>query len=185
MPKKNKRTNRKKNSSRIDSVTFPLAFNTKEGDDRVTTVASIAETFDRRRPFRVARIWGKLAAYGLHSCLFQWEAYGPISTADNTWVSPMALAVPNGTNFRWNIPVAQCGWYPSDTATTTVLLRLKPVCIDKTKDTGLVGVCNIKILLQPREVDSSCPKLMIPDPAVASCSSSSVCVENEESSDDD
>lgn len=171
---------------RMDSVTFPLAYELKEGEVRITTIATIAETFDRARPFRIARLWGKLGAVSA-PVLFQWEFFGPLSSADNVWVSPMMLAVPNGTRFRFNIPVTICGWFPSDTATNTTLFRLSAICIDK-KDASLIGMAQIKVHLQPREVDRACPRLMIrPPPAEsqAACSSASISVISEDSDSDE
>lgn len=186
MVKKGRRT-RRRAGGRVDSLVLPLAFTCKEGEERVTTIHSIQETFDRARPFRIAAIWGRLASYGTHSCLFQWELYGPISTSDNTFVAPMTLAVPNGTRFRYSIPVTKTGWYPSDTAISTYLMKLKAVCIDKTKDTGLIGVCNVRVLMQPREVDGTCPTLTMlpPTPSCSGVSSSSVSIIEEDSDSDE
>lgn len=144
----------------MDSVVFPLLYTLKEGSEAVTTVDSIKETFDRRRPFRVARFWGKVASYGSGPVPFQLSAYGPVSAADNVWVSPILLAVPNGARFRFNIPVTKVGWYPSDTATSTHLLKVVALCLHKSPASGITGQAYIRVLMQPREDDGSCPVLM-------------------------
>lgn len=178
---------RRSRRGRIDSVVFPVLFTAKEGEDRVTSVRTLYETFDRTRPFRIHSIWGKVAAYGSTNAFYQFEAYGPQSSADNTWVSPVSMVSEVGSRFRYLIPATQVGWYPSDTAIDTILFKLKNVCIDKTKDTGLTGIVNFRIEMQPREIDETCPKVMVPPPALVAYSSgsSSICVLPDESSSDE
>lgn len=157
------RNGRRRGRSGGEHVTFPLAYTMKEGEVRQTTVQTLLETFDRARPFRISALWGKLSSYGSQSVLFQWELFGPVSTQANTWTSGMRLAVPNGTNFRYRIPVTKTGWYPAETAVSTALMNLKAICIHKVApSSGITGYANVRIELQPREIDNSCPTLMLP-----------------------
>lgn len=152
-PKRSPR--RRASRSRYDTVRFQLYFNCKEGQEAVTTVGSISETFDRKRPFRVSHVSGKLASYGLHPVNVQLEANGPVSSADNTWVSPSFLVVPNGTSFRYVIPPTVTGWFPSDSATDTQLLNLKALCISPA-DAGVIGNLTVTVMMGAREWEAKC-----------------------------
>lgn len=152
----------KKNRSRrrLDVATFPLAYSFDAGHGGKTTVATISDSFDRRRPFRIAEISGELSASGF-PVLVQFQAYGPVSSADNIW-SSKEFVVPTGTTrkFRYHLP-ATMGWFPSDAVSSTPLLVIYGDCVNKERVGRVTGVCFATVLLRPIEVQAGCPTLQM------------------------
>lgn len=147
--------------SRMDQLTVALALNAKEGIDANYNLASIAHTYDKERPFRLARIWGRIASYGNHSVPVQFEAYGPES--DNAWTGPVFLATPNGQRFRYSVPVTATGWYRPEAGADQVFLKVRVICTHKgTVSSGATATITCRFQLRPRENSASCPSVILP-----------------------
>lgn len=159
MPRR--RMNKRFRGRRSELVRFPITYYLKEGETATSTAETIGDAYDRTRAFRVAEISGKMASDG-HAVPFYYEFFGPVSSSDNVWTSPIMLAVPNGTRFRFRIPVTSTGWYPSQTAVATPLFRLVAVCVSP-KNSALVGSAIVTISLRPLELANACVALTTGD----------------------
>lgn len=154
----------------MDKVVYPVTYSFESGSGGVTSVSTLAETFDRSRAFRIASISGRLCAIK-YPVMAQFRVFGPQSSADNVWASPYLMVPHSGPpcRFRYRIPVTSVGWYPSGSAATTQLMQLLGICNNKAYVGIIEGFCNITIHLRPYEPDNACPTLCANLPSFTQC----------------
>lgn len=160
MPGRSGRRRRGGRRSRVDVDRYPLLYRIKAGQSGITYVTTISDTFDRTRPFRIGAIRGEMSSEGSPAAI-QIQVYGPISSSDNIWSSPV-LVIPTGTirRFRYRIPPTN-GWFPSGVNLQTPLMQIFANCVATTDTSVVHGMCYITILMRPREIDNSCPRGML------------------------
>lgn len=153
---------RRRATVRLDTVRFPLFYILTAGTSATTTVATLADTFDRSRAFRVSSIQGEVTAFKA-PVFFYFEVFGPVSTADNIWASPVHLAVQNQkTRFRYRIPGMANLWYPSGSSSTTPLIRIMTLCESKDVIGMLNSITYATVMLRPVEPNTACVRQIQP-----------------------
>lgn len=165
MPKKNK--NRKNKSNAIDLVHYPVIWMINAGQSAQTTVKSLHEQFDRRRPFRVASVSFEFSSEKAPSVIYA-VAYSPESSVDSVWTSKPIL-IPTGTvrRGRWRIPVTTNSWFPSDVQDTFPLFQVYCNCPQKGFPSRVNGLGTFSIKMGPWEFNTSCPGMMQIQPCIA------------------
>lgn len=159
MPKRGKKAPKRKTGG--DKLHYPLLYDFTAAGASVTTLANLVQTFDRRRPFRVAGFYGTITAYKF-PIVFQFEVYGVQSTTDNVYTTPVQIVPANGSKrFSRRLPASATGWFPSETAETTRICQLVNICTDKGTMGGLKGVVTLVLALGPYEAKESCPSTQL------------------------
>lgn len=152
MPKR--KPTAKRGGASFDLIHFPLVYSFNAGSGGVTTVQTVTEAFDRRRPFRISAATFELSAYK-YPVLCQVDMFSPVSSADNAWSAPSFL-VPTGTTVRRVYRGMQLPFYPAETALTTTLMQVFGICIDKNTVGHVLGKCELVLELGARELDYAC-----------------------------
>lgn len=152
-----KRQSRPRMSRMAQYQVYPVSIKLKAGNVSEVTIATIQETFDRSRSFRIASFSYQFCAINKPISIY-FKCFGPVSTSDNLWTSGLVM-IPTGTvrTGRHRIPVTNCGWYPSGAVTTAVLFEVSTVCIEKSSDSIVYGTVEFVIQVRPYEPGHSCP----------------------------
>lgn len=169
---KPKGRSRRRRAVRLDKVHFPVFYTITSASSALTTVATLADTFDRTRPFRISAIRGEFVSIKYPSFV-QITIYSPTSSSDNTWSSPV-LSIPVGPLKRWRfrIPSSANLWFPSGSATQTPLMQVYNICTSKDYHGVVQGMAYVEVSMRPVEVSNACPALNV-QPTVAVPSTSS------------
>lgn len=156
-----RRNNKRKSTSRkISVLTYPLVYVVSVNGNYNTTISTISDTFDRRRPFRISGFRFEASA-DAKPFIIQFQAFGPVSASDNVWSSDMMLISQPLRRGSYIIPVSATQWYPSDAAVTSVVFRLTVTCEDKQRATSGLVLVYIEVSMGPREDDGTCPTVFV------------------------
>lgn len=160
-PRKQRSKRRARGGSQIDTLHFPIVWLITAGSSAVTSVSTLSEQFDRRRPFRIASVKYQFSAEKAPAILYS-VAFGPANATDSVW-SSRPVMVPTGSVVRgnWRIPTAANLWYPSDTLAATYLFQVFVNCPSKGYPTRVSGSGLVSIQMGPWEPDTSCPALRL------------------------
>lgn len=161
MPNKGRKPGRRRARGRnIDTIHYPLIYEFAWGSGGETFVRTLADTFDRRRPFRIAGLYGEFSAQKAPT-IVQFMLWGPANSADNVWSSKL-ITISTGTTrrFRFRVPVTATGWYPSDTSPDTRLMAVYSQCPSKSPSGMVVGHVYVVVAMRPIELSHTCPSLM-------------------------
>lgn len=152
---------KRKTRSGTDILRFPLTYSFASAGTSVTTIKTLTQTFDRSRAFRICALRGEMAAFKFPVC-FQFEVFGPVSSADNVFATPvMTVAVGSVKKFRFRLPASSTGWYPSQTAVDTKICQLVSLCLNKNFQGGIAGVVTLTLALRPYEQPDTCPAVQV------------------------
>lgn len=158
--RRNRKNKRSTYNRRITTLRAPLTYVVTTPGKYVTTVQTLQETFDRDRPFRISALRYE-ACSDAKPFIIQFQAFGPVSKADNTWCSPLLLVGESLRRGHFVIPPTVVGWYPSDTAVATPLMQLVVTCEDKTRAVSGLLVVYADIQIGDRETDGTCPAIIV------------------------
>lgn len=143
----------------VDVIHVPLMYDFTSAGASTTSVSSLGTVSDRRRAFRPAGVRGEIACYKFPA-LVQFQVFGPVSSSDNVWSTPvMAISPGQLRRFSHRIPASATSWFPSDANQATVVCSLVNICTNKGTQAGLKGTVHLQLDLRPFEPDTSCPAL--------------------------
>lgn len=151
----------------LQQVWYPIAYVLSTTGPYTTTVETLSRVFDRARAFRLLAFRYEVSSSwqptkGLVPFIVQVDLYGPQSSSDTVWSSPLTLVGSTGTtrrSLRW--PGLCALWFPSDTSSSTPLLRFTVTC--ERKDQPVAGLAQAYLLIElgAWEDDGSCPSVIV------------------------
>lgn len=163
MGRRKRNNNKRKQRAQVtrrSTISFPLTYLVTIHGNYSTKISTLYETFDRRRPFRISSFRFEASA-DAKPFMMQFQAFGPVSSADNVWTSDIMLVSQLMRRGSYVIPATVTSWYPSDAATSTEVFRLVVTCEDKNRATSGLVLVYLNVTMGPREDDGTCPAVLV------------------------